>query len=172
MSKHVFTDSSGQIQLKRKPGRPRKLGTRPKPETDSDSDEKWRANLKAKLQAQHEAWELRQRRLYGIVYNHDPENPHKLLDGNAGISMAPEYMELLERSFENGDLVERADGFIENIDGKRFGWKNPSPHDFRVRAEDSITGGAPQPAVEQSETTQEKSDGTGKATKSAGRDFA
>jgi hypothetical protein len=96
--------------------------------TDEETDAKHAAFI-AKIDADFKAWELRQRRLYGVVYSKDEK-------GELQISMSPEYDKLLTDSLANGDLVEVEDGFFEDINGVRHGWKNPSPHDFRVRAED------------------------------------
>jgi hypothetical protein len=165
MSQHIYTDESGVIQLSQKrrgPGRPRKYC---RPVWD-ETLQKWTVDLPApanaglerqeqstadetepdtvlsqtthdrhlleKIEADRTRWEATQRRRYGVVYKTEPDPNHpagrKLVDGPEAITMAPEYAELLERSMENGDLIECEDG--------SYGWKNPSPHDPAVRAED------------------------------------
>jgi hypothetical protein len=90
--------------------------------------------LKAKSEREHDAWEVRQRKLYGAVYHHDPADPTKLIEPY--VTVAEEFEQLVERSLVNGELIPKEGGWLVAEDGVRYGWKNPSEHDPNVRAED------------------------------------
>ena len=131
MAQHICTNENGIIELKRKPGRPRK--TVPQ-ESLPESTLQLRAQLQAagteideelltQIELQHRRWLQRQREEQGVIYSRD-EN------GELQISMAPEFADKISDAFDAGEIIEYPDGDPRGIfecagdtQGRHFGWK-------------------------------------------------
>ncbi|MGC1768197.1 MAG: hypothetical protein WA785_07780, partial [Candidatus Acidiferrales bacterium] len=127
MAQHICTNENGIIELKRKPGRPRKTESLP------ESTLQLRAQLQAagteideellaQIELQHRRWLQQQREEQGVVYSRD-EN------GELQITTAPEFAEKISDAFDAGEIVEYPIGDARGIfefaggEGRVFGWK-------------------------------------------------
>lgn len=130
MAQHICTNENGIIELKRKPGRPRKIAPQ---ESLPESTLQLRAQLQAagteideellaQIELQHRRWLQRQREEQGVIYSRD-EN------GDLQITTAPEFAEKISDAFNAGEIIEYPAGDARGIfefagdEGRVFGWK-------------------------------------------------